>query len=185
MMSDRKKIADLHETIRSCTKCSLHEVRKNAVPGEGSIDGKIVFVGEAPGRKEDETGRPFVGRSGELLTDLIENHLPYKREDVFITSVLKCRPPNNRKPQNEEIESCLPYLEQQLSLINPDIIILLGGVAIYALLGYRTVSDVHGAFHDGTNYHYFMTYHPAAALRFSKYRTIIEHDFDRLGDELK
>lgn len=185
MMSDRKKLADLHETIRSCTKCSLYEVRKNAVPGEGSVDGKLIFVGEAPGRKEDETGRPFIGRSGELLTDLIENRLPCNREDVFITSVLKCRPPNNRTPQNEEIASCLPYLEQQLRLISPDIVILLGGVAISSLLGYRTVSDVHGTFCDGTNYRYFMTYHPAAALRFSKYRTLIEHDFDCLGAELK
>ncbi|MGV9169090.1 MAG: uracil-DNA glycosylase family protein [Promethearchaeia archaeon] len=184
-MTARKKIAQLHEKIRTCSKCPLHRVRNRAVPGEGSINTRVAFVGEAPGRKEDETGRPFVGRSGELLTNLIENRLPYSREDVFITSVLKCRPPNNRTPQSEEIESCLPYLEKQLDMINPDIVVLLGGVAISALIGYRRISDVHGTFHGGTHYRYFMTYHPAAALRFSKYQTLIETDFDRLGTELK
>lgn len=182
-MIARTKLAELHETIRACTKCPLHKVRNKAVPGEGSINTKVVFVGEAPGRQEDKTGKPFVGRSGELLTRLIEDRLHYGREEVFITSVLKCRPPNNRTPHNEEMQSCLPYLKEQLDVINPDVIVLLGGVAISALVGYRKVSDVHGTFHDN-EYRYFMTYHPAAALRFSKYQTLIESDFDRLGFEL-
>ncbi|MBD3158626.1 MAG: uracil-DNA glycosylase [Candidatus Lokiarchaeota archaeon] len=184
MMSVKKKIAKLHETIRSCTKCPLHKGRKNAVPGEGSIDTRLAFIGEAPGKREDETGRPFVGRSGKLLTDLIENRLPCSRKDVFITSVIKCRPPNNRTPKNEEIETCVPYLEEQLNLIKPDIVVLLGGVAISTLLGYTTVSSVHGTFCDDTNHRYFMTYHPAAALRFSKYKRLIEEDFDQLATEL-
>jgi DNA polymerase len=143
-----------------------------------------MFVGEAPGREEDTTGRPFVGRSGELLIDLL-NKIGLSRESVFITSVLKCRPPGNRTPRKEEIETCLPYLHRQIEIVRPDIIVLLGGVATSSLIGPWKLSDAHGRFYEANGDAYFITYHPAAALRFPKMKSRIEKDFEILEGELK
>ena len=128
-MTRDKELEELHESIHNCTLCALHKTRTNTVPGEGSSKARLFFVGEAPGAKEDETGRPFVGRSGKLLTTMIEG-IGLSREDVFITSILHCRPPNNRTPTRSEREICRPYIEKQIELINPQVIVLLGGTAI-------------------------------------------------------
>jgi uracil-DNA glycosylase family 4 len=173
----------LHEEIISCTKCPLHRTRTNAVPGEGPVDAKIMLVGEAPGAKEDELGRPFVGRSGDLLTELL-NKIGLSRDEVFITSVLKSRPPNNRTPTRAEIEVCMPYLNRQFEIINPQLIVLLGGVAVSALIGLSKLSEAHGRFYEANNRTFFITYHPAAALRFPKIKERMEGDFRILRQEL-
>ena len=182
-MTRRKQLEELHEIIRKCTLCPLHETRKNAVPGEGSVTSRVMFIGEAPGAREDESGRPFVGQSGELLTSMIQE-IGLSRETVFITSILKSRPPKNRTPTQAEISSCRPYLEQQIEIINPQVIVLLGGVAISSLVGPWKVSEAHGRFYEVNNRTYFMTYHPAAALRFPKVKDAMRKDFQVLNQEL-
>ena len=134
----------LHMQIEVCQKCDLY---KNgcAVPGEGNAKADIIFIGEAPGRVESETGRPFVGRAGKLLTSLIEL-IGLNRRDVFITSIVKHRPPKNRKPTQSEIDVCLPYLHEQIKNIKPRIIVLLGTTALCAVLGKKIgkITDIHG-----------------------------------------
>ncbi len=182
-MTNCEQLKKLHETIRHCTLCPLHETRTNAVPGEGPCSASVMFIGEAPGAKEDETGRPFVGRSGELLVSLLEE-IGFTRDTVFITSILKSRPPKNRPPKRFEVNVCRPYLEQQIELVKPQIIVLLGGVAISSLFGPRKVSESHGRFCEIDSQTYFMTYHPAAALRFPKVKMAMREDFKILGHDL-
>ncbi|MFW9960115.1 MAG: uracil-DNA glycosylase [Candidatus Thorarchaeota archaeon] len=182
-MTREKELDALHESIRECKRCPLHATRLNAVPGEGSYDAKLLFIGEAPGAREDESGRPFVGRSGELLTHMLES-IGLTREEVFITSVLKSRPPNNRTPAPAEIEACRPYVERQIQLIQPQVVVLLGGVAIAAMVGPWSVSESHGKFFEAAGRTYFMTYHPAAALRFPKIKALMMEDFKNLRSEL-
>ena len=182
-MNREKKLAELHKRIEECTLCPLHTTRTHAVPGEGPLDAKIFFIGEAPGAQEDITGRPFVGRSGELLISMIEE-IGLFRNDVFITSILKSRPPKNRKPLSSEIEVCRPYVEQQIDIVNPQIIVLLGGVAISSMVGPLKVSESHGHFYDANGRTFFMTYHPAAALRFPRMKEDMNKDFAILQSEL-
>lgn len=176
-------LEQLHKEIQKCEKCPLHASRTNAVPGEGPIDAKLMFVGEAPGAKEDETGRPFVGRSGKLLTEVIEG-IGLKRDEVFITSILKSRPPKNRAPKSKEKKLCLPYLEKQIEIIDPNVIVLLGRVAIFTLIGPWKLGEAHGRFYEGGGHTYFMTYHPAAALRFPEIKEVMKQDFKILKDHL-
>ncbi|MBD3405839.1 MAG: uracil-DNA glycosylase [Candidatus Lokiarchaeota archaeon] len=182
-MSDNDSLSKIVSEIQKCTKCPLHKTRKNAVPGEGPDNARLMFVGEAPGATEDRTGLPFVGRSGKLLVSLLEN-IGLSREDVYITSILKSRPPKNRSPKKSEIEACFPFLERQINLIKPEIIVLLGGVAISSIIGPWKLSEAHGKFYEGKGQKYFMTYHPAAALRFPKFRDIMMADFAILKTEL-
>ncbi len=173
----------IHEEIARCTKCALHETRTHTVPGEGSPNARLMIVGEAPGAREDETGRPFVGRSGNLLTTYL-SEIGLTREEVFITSVLKCRPPRNRSPHRNEIDACLPYLIRQIMSIQPEIIMLVGGVAISSLIGPWKLADAHGRFYEANGLKFFMTYHPAAALRFPKIADVIRQDLQILRAEL-
>ncbi|TFF92265.1 uracil-DNA glycosylase, partial [Candidatus Thorarchaeota archaeon] len=145
-MSESSRLNELHSRIRKCTLCPLHKNRQQVVPGEGPEGAKLFFIGEAPGAREDETGRPFVGRSGQLLAELIED-IGLKRSEVFITSVLKCRPPKNRTPHKSEIATCLPYLDMQMVIIEPRFVVLLGGVAISSVIGPQKVSEAHGRFY--------------------------------------
>lgn len=157
--------------IRKCRKCELESTRTKAVPGEGNLNASIVFVGEAPGADEDAQGRPFVGRAGQLLGKIIEA-MGLKREEVFICNILKCRPPGNRDPKPDEIIKCLPYLQKQIELINPEIIIALGAHAAKTLLKTKKpIGQLRGRFHE-----YYIsdesepiklmpTYHPAYLLR--------------------
>lgn len=178
-----QELRKLHESIRNCKLCPLYKTRLNAVPGEGPSDARLVFIGEAPGAREDESGRPFVGRSGEILTEMIES-IGLSRESVFITSILKSRPPNNRAPTRSEIVACRPYVEKQIEIIAPQIIVLLGGVAISSMVGPRSVSEAHGKFFEASGRTFFMTYHPAAALRFPKLKSLMVEDFKKLQTEL-
>ena len=182
-MTLEKELKDLHEIIRICRLCPLHETRTNAVPGEGPTNAQLFFVGEAPGAQEDETGRPFVGRSGKLLISMIEE-IGLSREDVFISSILNCRPPKNRTPKRLEIELCRPYVEKQIELINPRIIVLLGRVAISSIVGPWKVTESHGQFFEAKGRIYFMTFHPAAALRSSSVKDLMRDDFRILQSEL-
>ena len=136
------------EEVRQCCKCGLGSQRTNAVPGEGNPDARIMFVGEAPGADEDAQGRPFVGRAGQLL-DKIINACGLKREDVFIGNILKCRPPDNRDPRAEEIISCLPYLQKQIEIIEPEVIVALGAHAARTLLDTtKSIGQLRGQFHE-------------------------------------
>jgi len=176
-MHELDKLAD---RIRACEKCRLCKTRKNTVPGEGPPDARLFFIGEAPGRNEDETGRPFIGQSGQLLTILL-GEAGIDRKEVFITSILKCRPPNNRKPKDDEIERCKPYLLQQVKAINPKMIVLLGLTAIKNMIGdQKKLKDTHGRVVGAGDYNYFITYHPAAARRFPGLKKTIIDDFKKL-----
>jgi len=176
-------LLNLHREIQQCTKCPLHKIRKNAVPGEGSVESRIMFVGEAPGASEDLSGRPFVGRSGEILVQLI-GEIGLSRDDVFITSVLKSRPPDNRSPTQLEIDACMPYLRRQFELVNPKVVVLLGNIAVSAIIGPWRISDCHGRIYDTEGRTFFMTYHPAAALRFPRIKETMSRDFEILRKQI-
>jgi DNA polymerase len=150
-MAVAEKAAELEkiaEEVRQCCQCDLGSSRTNAVPGEGNPDARIMFIGEAPGADEDAQGRPFVGRAGQLL-DKIINACGLKRSDVFIGNILKCRPPENRDPRAEEIISCLPYLQRQIEIIKPEIIVALGAHAARTLLNTtKPIGQLRGQFHE-------------------------------------
>ena len=151
--------------LGDCTRCALCERRKKIVFGEGSPDARVVFVGEGPGADEDRTGRPFVGRAGELLTRMIEA-LGWKREDVYICNIVKCRPPGNRDPRLEEVATCRPFLDQQLSVIQPDVIVTLGKPATSTLLGRNVaITKVRGIWQEWNGVPVMPTLHPAYVLR--------------------
>jgi len=140
-----EKIAD---EVRKCCKCGLGSSRTNAVPGEGNPNARILFVGEGPGADEDAQGRPFVGRAGKLLDKIIAA-MGLKRSDVFIANILKCRPPENRDPRADEIISCFPYLQRQIEIINPEIIVALGAPAARTLLNTnKSIGQLRGQFHE-------------------------------------
>ena len=167
----RQELEGIADAVRKCRKCELGSHRKNAVPGEGNPDARIVFVGEAPGADEDAQGRPFVGRAGKLLDKIIVG-MGLARTDVFICNILKCRPPDNRDPKADEIAGCLPYLEEQLELMNPEIIVALGAHAARTLLETnKPIGQLRGRFQEyypgiGKGAIKLMaTYHPAYLLR--------------------
>lgn len=161
----RSHFPDLDEEILRCAKCRLAENRRNAVPGEGNIRSEIMFVGEAPGRDEDIQGRPFVGRAGQLLTKII-NAMTFRREDVYITNIVKCRPPGNRNPQADEIDSCRKYLIHQMSLIRPKVIVTLGKVAAdFFINSKQGMTALRGNFHDYGGIKIMPTFHPAYLIR--------------------
>jgi len=159
-------LENLRDYIGDCTRCKLYRGRKKLVFGEGSRKARLVFVGEAPGREEDIEGRPFVGEAGKLLTKIIESGMGIGRKDVYICNVIKCRPPNNRDPEKDEIETCLPFLEEQIRIINPEVICALGRIAAKELSG----RDFHMTKERGQWFSYsdipvMPTFHPAYLLR--------------------
>lgn len=167
----RKELEALAAEVRQCCRCGLGSTRTHAVPGEGSPAARIMFVGEAPGADEDAQGRPFVGRAGQLLDKIIAA-CGLKREDVFIGNILKCRPPGNRDPREEEIFRCLPYLQKQIEIIQPEIIVALGAHAAKTLLETnRSIGQLRGRFHEylpgigRPTVKLMATYHPAYILR--------------------
>ena len=153
------------EMIRGCRKCVLCQGRTNAVPGEGNPHARLMCIGEGPGATEDQTGRPFVGAAGQLL-DQILAAIECPRETVYIANIVKCRPPQNRKPLPDEATSCLPYLHRQIALVRPRVLIALGGTAAEWLLGVRrSLGDLRGQVHRYGSIPLIVTYHPAALLR--------------------
>ncbi len=165
----RELLEELFSSYRNCTKCPLHKSRTQVVFGDGNPDSPVVFVGEAPGEDEDRQGRPFVGRAGKYLNQKIEQVLSLKREDVYITNVCKCRPPENRKPTPAEINACFPYLRKELSIIKPKVICCLGATAAEGILGKKlSITKVRGQVRPypyDPSVKVFLTYHPAFILR--------------------
>jgi DNA polymerase len=164
-----------------CTKCDLQYSRKLAVPGEGPANAQIIFIGEGPGFHENEQGRPFVGAAGHFLDELLAG-IRMKRQDVFITNVVKCRPPGNRDPKIEEIEACGDYLERQMQAINPRVIVTLGRYSMGRFLPNAKISEVHGQAMKVRGRTIVPMYHPAAALHQASLREVIEADFKKLPD---
>ncbi len=183
-IGDAAPMKTLKQKIEACNKCTLSETRTNPVLGEGNPKADIMFIGEAPGKKEDEQGRPFVGSAGKFLTELIES-ICLKREDVFITNVVKCRPPENRDPLPKEKEVCLPWLEEQIKSIKPKIIIPLGRHSMTTFLPETVISRDHGKLFpkewgNTGKILFFPCYHPAAALYNGSLRETLFEDFRKI-----
>lgn len=173
------KLSAVHTDIFHCTLCPLHETRTRTVPGAGNPDADIMFIGEAPGYNEDQQGLPFVGRSGDYLEELLEG-IGLQREQVFIANVVKCRPPDNRDPFSNEIETCRPYLIDQINIIDPLVIATLGRFSMGMFFTNAKISQIHGQPRYGSRRAYYPLYHPAAALRNGKLRSTMEADFAHL-----
>ena len=170
----------VREELGDCTRCPLHRTRLNLVFGEGSPTARLVFVGEAPGEEEDKQGRPFVGRAGQLLTKII-NAMGLAREEVYICNILKCRPPGNRNPKEDEIATCEPFLVQQLEAIDPQIICALGTFAAKTLLRTEApISAIRGKFHDYHGRKLMPTYHPAYLLRNPDAKKLVWEDVQKI-----
>jgi len=178
---------DLDTLIRGCTLCELFRSRTKAVPGEGKTRSpELMIVGEAPGRNEDLKGRPFVGAGGKLLDSLLEK-AGLRREDVFITNVVKCRPPKNRKPKPEEIEICAKhYLENQIKLVSPKLVCTLGATALQYFTGEKTMGSNHGKLLESkSGYKVYPNYHPAAIFRNRPLKQVLDEDLTRIPSILK
>jgi len=180
----------LESLVSRCTRCPLHRGRKTVVFGEGSPGARLLFVGEGPGEDEDLSGRPFVGEAGTLLTRIVENGMGLKRSDVYICNAVKCRPPENRDPLDEETETCLPFLKQQIRLVGPRVICSLGRVAGRALLGGEfRLRQARGRWHVYNGIPVMPTYHPAHLLRNPSAKRWVWEDvkqiMSRLGLEVK
>jgi DNA polymerase len=178
-------IAKLNREVMVCTKCDLHNSRRNAVPGEGNINAPILFIGEAPGEQEDLQGRPFVGAAGKLLNQLL-NSIGLRREEIYITNIVKCRPPANRPPRTDEVSACSTYLDRQMKLIKSRIVCPMGNVALRSFLGKDVaISTAHGKpIANSENRSIFPLYHPAAVLYTAKLRKVLEDDFQKLSKML-
>ncbi len=169
----------LAKEISACTKCPLAQTRTKAVPGDGSERAAIMFVGEGPGFHEDQQGKPFVGAAGQFLNELLQS-VGLKREDVYITNVVKCRPPGNRDPQPEEIEACRAYLDRQIAAIKPKVIVTLGRFSMARAFPNEKISNIHGKPRKVGDIVYVPMFHPAAALHQPSLRKMVEEDFARL-----
>jgi uracil-DNA glycosylase family 4 len=169
----------LHEQIRVCTRCQLHAGRTNAVPGEGPEQADIIFIGEGPGFHEDKQGRPFVGAAGQFLEELLAS-IGLKREDVFITNVIKCRPPANRDPESGEIEACREFLDRQIELIQPKMVVTLGRFSMARYFPNAKISKIHGQPKKMDGVIYYPMYHPAAALHQPSLRRTVQEDMKRV-----
>ena len=174
----------LYTAIRQCHQCDLSKTRMNTVPGEGNLAARLLFVGEGPGAQEDEQGRPFVGAAGILLDKIIAA-IGMKRQDVYIANIVKCRPPHNRVPSEEEALACLPYLRAQTALIHPKVIVCLGATAARYILdpSIRITRD-HGKWVERKGFWLLATYHPAALLRDPSKKREAWEDFQKIRDKL-
>jgi len=170
--------------VIGCPLCKLSRSRRNAVPGDGQLSSKIMFVGEAPGKNEDEQGKPFVGAAGMILNQALEK-AGIKRAEVFITNVVKCRPPGNRVPENDERSICRQYLDRQISLIAPKIICILGSTAYSSILGGKSITKNRGKIMERNGQKYFLTIHPAAAIYNKNLSSVLNNDLFLLSKEIK
>jgi len=181
MTNPQELLDQIAAQTKSCTKCGLQHSRKNAVPGSGPASAEIMFIGEGPGFHENEQGLPFVGAAGRFLDELLES-AGIRREQVFITNVVKCRPPGNRDPQIEELEACDGYLERQIQAINPKVIVTLGRFSMHKFLPNAKISEAHGQAVRVKGRLVVPFYHPAAALHQPSLRSTVQADFDRLPE---
>jgi uracil-DNA glycosylase len=187
-MTNNKVASDSLEKIASevigCPLCKLSRSRINAVPGEGQLSSKIIIIGEAPGKNEDEQGKPFIGAAGRILNQALEK-ADIKRDEVFITNVVKCRPPGNRVPENDERDICRQYLDREISLIVPKVICILGSTAYSSILGGKSITKNRGKIIERNGLKYFLTIHPAAAIYNKNLRSVLNNDFFTLSKEIK
>ena len=165
--------------IKTCVQCDLCKTRTNAVPGQGSLTSKIMFVGEAPGAREDEVGLPFVGAAGNVLSGMLEL-IGLSRQEVYIANIIKCRPPNNRDPSSHEIDQCWKYLDKQIDLINPDLIVTLGRHSFGNFFPGELISQARGTPRNWNGRTIFPVYHPAATLHNPRLKPILEEDFRKM-----
>jgi len=174
----------IYREVTSCQGCGLAQTRTHAVPGEGNTTAEIMFVGEGPGFHEDQQARPFVGPAGKFLDELLAS-IGTSRSNVYITNVLKCRPPGNRDPLPNEVEACRPYLLRQIELINPRLIVTLGRFSLAWFFPRDSIGKVHGSLRRLGNRCFFHVYHPAAALHAGNLRKVIQDDFAKIPAALE
>ncbi len=184
VMKEPSSLEIIQQDIKICKKCELCNTRNNAVPGIGDENADVVFIGEAPGKNEDLHGEPFIGTAGKRLDDALEN-AGLTRSSVYITNIVKCRPPNNRVPNDTEKSMCNNYLEEELQIINPKIICLLGNTPFYSILGGKEISKNHGQIIHKNNRVYFISFHPAATIYNQKLLDVFKNDIKKLVNELQ
>jgi len=182
---DRETLEEIRQDLGDCQRCRLAQGRKTIVFGEANPRAELVFVGEGPGADEDEQGLPFVGRAGQLLNRMIQ-FMGMKREEVYISNIVKCRPPGNRTPEKDEIDTCSPFLFRQIEAIRPRLVCCLGAPAMKTLLGIKEgITRVRGQFFDYGSTKAFVAYHPAYILRNPREEKILREDFEKIRDFLK
>ena len=174
-----QKLKQIKQNVIECTKCDLCKTRTNSVPGKGNFQSDVIFVGEAPGRNEDQNGEPFIGAAGKKLSTALEE-AGMSREDVYITNVVKCRPPNNRIPNSNERDACMQYLEEEITIIKPKIICILGNTAFNSILGGSEITKFRGKIVRKDNRLYFLTIHPAATIYNQKLIDVLKDDIVKL-----
>jgi DNA polymerase len=180
-----KRLDELAAQIKVCTRCPLWESRAHAVPGDGKYTAKVMIVGEAPGREEDESGKPFVGATGRFLNHVLEG-TGRDRTDFFITNTVKCRPPKNRTPRVLEVNTCTSnYLSEQIELINPRLVMLLGSVAAKRVLGVKSINDARGRVHAHEGRRFIVGYHPAVRFYREDLGEKVKEDFALLKREIR
>lgn len=177
------EIYSVRSQVISCIKCNLSKTRTNAVPGKGSHKAEILFIGEAPGRNEDLKGEPFVGSAGNILSEALSS-VGLSRDNIYITNVVKCRPPNNRIPLQEEKESCQPYLSKELEIIKPKIICIMGNTAYGSILGGNSITKNRGKVIEKDGQRYFLTIHPAATIYNQELKSVLLADMKTLVETL-
>ncbi len=178
-MSSEEILKEIAAEVSTCSKCGLCKNRTRAVPGEGNPHAKIMFIGEGPGYQEDKQGRPFVGPAGQFLDELLKS-IDLRRQDVFITNVVKCRPPENRDPHPEEIETCSDYLTRQIAAIKPQVIVTLGRHSMARFFGTEKISAIHGRSRKVDGQLVIAMYHPAAGLHQASLKDTIRADFKKI-----
>jgi DNA polymerase len=174
-----KKLEIVKQNVIKCTKCDLCKTRTNSVPGKGNFQSNVIFVGEAPGKNEDKNGEPFIGIAGKKLTIALEE-AGISRDEIYITNIVKCRPPNNRVPSNIERNTCQEYLKEEISIIKPKIICILGNTAFNSILGGSEIIKFRGKVARKNNLLYFITIHPAATIYNQKLVDVLKEDIIKL-----
>lgn len=176
-----QELQTVKENVIKCTKCDLCKTRINAVPGKGNFQSDVIFVGEAPGKNEDQNGEPFIGVAGKKLSVALEE-AGISRDDVYITNIVKCRPPNNRVPTTNERDTCKEYLKQEIAIIKPKLICILGNTAFNSILGGSEITKFRGKVVRKDNLLYFLTIHPAATIYNQKLIDVLKNDIVKLFD---
>ena len=179
-----QELETIKQNVIKCTKCDLCKTRTNAVPGKGNFQSDVIFVGEAPGRNEDKNGEPFIGVAGKKLSIAL-NEAGISRDEVYITNIVKCRPPNNRVPNTNERDTCKEYLKQEISIIKPKLICILGNTAFNSILGGSEITKFRGKVVRKDNLLYFLTIHPAATIYNQKLIDVLKNDIVKLFDLIR
>ncbi|MGI9567519.1 MAG: uracil-DNA glycosylase [Nitrosopumilus sp.] len=179
-----QELEEVKQNVIKCTKCDLCKTRTNAVPGKGNFQSEVIFVGEAPGRNEDKNGEPFVGVAGKKLSIALEN-AGVSRDDIYITNIVKCRPPNNRVPSTVERNTCQDFLKEEISIIKPKIICVLGNTAFKSILGGSEITKFRGKVVRKNNQLYFLTVHPAATIYNQEFVEVLNNDILKLFQIVK